>query len=66
MYVRGTDPPPGLRLRGETDHRLVMSAAVGALGASSPSSIEDASAVEKSFPAFWESLRTIGAEVEAA
>ncbi|MGI0067993.1 MAG: 3-phosphoshikimate 1-carboxyvinyltransferase [Thermoplasmata archaeon] len=39
-----------------TDHRLVMSAAVGALAASAPSRIGDARAVAKSYPGGWTDL----------
>ncbi len=39
-----------------TDHRLVMSAAVGALAAPGPSRIGDARSVAKSYPGFWDDL----------
>ncbi|HZY92956.1 MAG TPA: 3-phosphoshikimate 1-carboxyvinyltransferase [Thermoplasmata archaeon] len=45
------------------DHRLVMSAAVGALAAGGASLVGDAAAVRKSFPGFWESLRALGASI---
>jgi 3-phosphoshikimate 1-carboxyvinyltransferase len=44
------------------DHRLVMSAAVGALGATGPSRVGAAEAVRKSFPGFWSALESLGAE----
>ena len=66
LLVRGTSRRHGFELRGETDHRVVMSAAVGALAAEGPSTIEDASVVSKSFPGFWDTLRSLGAEVEVA
>lgn len=46
-----------------SDHRVVMSAAVGALAASGPSLIGEAEAVRKSYPGFWSALRQLGAEV---
>ncbi len=41
---------------GATDHRLVMSAAVGALAARGPSRVGDALSVQKSYPGFWSDL----------
>jgi 3-phosphoshikimate 1-carboxyvinyltransferase len=41
---------------GARDHRMVMSAAVGALGADGPSRIGSAECVAKSFPGFWETM----------
>lgn len=59
LVIEGTSPPKAVNLTGLTDHRLVMSAAVGALGAASISTIADARAVDKSFPGFWSSLREL-------
>jgi len=59
LVIDGAPPPSGVRLTNLSDHRLVMSAAVGALGASAPSTIGDAGAVRKSFPEFWQVLRSI-------
>ena len=49
-------PPtiPSFALLDLADHRLVMSAAVGALGAAGPCRIGNAAVVAKSFPGFWE------------
>ncbi|MCI4372499.1 MAG: 3-phosphoshikimate 1-carboxyvinyltransferase [Thermoplasmata archaeon] len=49
-----------------SDHRVVMSAAVGALAASGPSRIGEAEAVRKSFPGFWRALERLGGEVGGA
>jgi 3-phosphoshikimate 1-carboxyvinyltransferase len=61
-------PPPkgprGVRLSGIADHRVAMSAAVGALGVHGRSHIDDATCVAKSFPSFWRVLRRLGASVE--
>jgi 3-phosphoshikimate 1-carboxyvinyltransferase len=59
LVVRGTKRPTAFALRGLLDHRIVMSAAVGALAASGPSSVADGRAVGKSYPGFWETLRAI-------
>ena len=66
LVVRGTRSPLPIRLSHLRDHRLVMSAAVGALAASGPSRIGEAEATEKSFPGFWDALRRVGVEVTEA
>jgi 3-phosphoshikimate 1-carboxyvinyltransferase len=43
------------------DHRVAMSAAVGALTASRPSVIANVDCVSKSYPAFWSDLTDLGA-----
>lgn len=62
LAVHGTRRPTRFRLRGLADHRLVMSAAVGALAADGPSAIDDARAVRKSFPGFWDALASLRRE----
>jgi len=52
-----------LRFSGPADHRMVMSAAVASLAGSSPSVVRPAGAVAKSYPGFWQALRSLGAEV---
>ena len=59
LVLRGTKRPTPFALRGLLDHRIVMSAAVGALAASGPSTVADGRAVGKSYPGFWETLRAI-------
>ena len=56
LTIRGADRARPLRLLDLDDHRLVMSAAVGALAADGVSTIGDAAAVRKSFPEFWSVL----------
>jgi 3-phosphoshikimate 1-carboxyvinyltransferase len=46
------------------DHRLGMAAAVGALGARSPSRVGGIEAADVSFPGFVEALRSLGARAE--
>jgi 3-phosphoshikimate 1-carboxyvinyltransferase len=60
LRIRGSERPRPLRMLGETDHRMVMSAAVGALASDRPSEIGNADAVRKSFPGFWTSLAQLG------
>lgn len=47
------------------DHRVAMAAAALALASTGPSRVEGADTVAKSFPGFWETLRRLGASVEA-
>jgi 3-phosphoshikimate 1-carboxyvinyltransferase len=66
LVIEGTGAPRAIDLRDLADHRVVMSAAVGALAATGPSRVGSADAVRKSFPGFWTALRQLGAEVGAA
>ena len=59
LSIHGTSRPRAFRVRGLTDHRMVMSAAVAARAASGPSSIGDARVVSKSFPKFWSVLGSL-------
>ena len=63
LAIQGRSPPTHFRLRGLADHRLVMSAAVGALAADGRSTIGDARSVAKSFPGFWTALASLRTEV---
>ena len=55
--------PPTAPLSGHNDHRVVMSLAVAAYGAGVPAMILGANAVNKSWPGFFEVLKTLGAKV---
>ncbi|HXQ78959.1 MAG: 3-phosphoshikimate 1-carboxyvinyltransferase [Thermoplasmata archaeon] len=59
LTIRGTSRPKAVELPRLSDHRLVMSAAVGALAASGPSIVGERQAVRKSYPGFWRALREI-------
>jgi 3-phosphoshikimate 1-carboxyvinyltransferase len=59
LVIEGTDSPCPFSLPSLNDHRLVMSAAVGALAPRGSSVVGDTRAVEKSFPGFWTTLREI-------
>ena len=58
--------PPESPLHGHNDHRVVMSLTVLALAAGLSLSIDDAEAVQKSWPHFFDALRPLGVEVEYA
>lgn len=60
LYIEGLARPRALRLRGLTDHRLVMSAGVAATVANGPSQIGNGRAVAKSYPGFWVALSALG------
>ena len=45
------------------DHRIAMSLAIAALRANGPVVIEEAESVRKSYPDFWDDLRSVGASV---
>ncbi len=51
-------------LFGHNDHRIVMALAVTLLAANLPGIIRGAGAVRKSWPAFFEVLRSLGADIE--
>ena len=55
--------PPATALCSHNDHRVVMSCAVAALAAGVPAVLEDAGAVGKSWPSFFETLKQLGAKV---
>ncbi len=59
LVIEGSARPRATRLTDLSDHRLVMSAAVGALAADRTSTIGDARAVAKSFPDFWATLESL-------
>ena len=57
--------PEGI-LHGHNDHRVVMSLAVLALSTGIPLTVDDAEAITKSWPNFFEAIKPLGAEVEYA
>ena len=62
MQVTGGQPQ-GTRVESHDDHRIAMALAVTALGASGRVSIRDSQCVAKSYPAFFDDLRHLGAVV---
>ncbi len=63
VTIHGVRRPRRLELSGLTDHRLTMSAAIGALAGEGPSTLRPAGSVAKSFPEFWQALGSLGAGV---
>jgi 3-phosphoshikimate 1-carboxyvinyltransferase len=62
LRIRGTARPRPLHLPHLTDHRVVMSAAVGALAGNRESVVGEREAVRKSFPGFWDTLSELRSE----
>jgi len=56
LRIRGTSRPRAFHAGHLSDHRLVMSAAIGALAGSGDSSVGEREAVRKSYPGFWEAF----------
>ena len=63
MSVRG-GVVRGARVNSRHDHRIAMACAVAALRADSESTIEDAQAIDKSYPDFYRDLQQLGAELK--
>ena len=55
--IAGPQPLQGAAIRSFGDHRIAMACAIAALGASSPSTIDDAACVAISYPGFFPTLR---------
>lgn len=56
--------PKGATIETHNDHRMAMSFAVAGLSATGETTIQNADVVNKSYPNFWEDLKSIGAKIE--
>lgn len=63
MYVHGGQGLRGAVVHSRHDHRIAMACAVAALGAVGDTVIEEAFAINKSYPDFYDHLKTLGAVV---
>ncbi len=63
MLIEGRNRIEGAVLYSHHDHRIAMAAAVAGLGATSTIVIEDADAINKSYPHFFEDLKKLGTSV---
>jgi 3-phosphoshikimate 1-carboxyvinyltransferase len=63
MHVHGGTGLQGARVHSHHDHRIAMAAAVAALRASGPVIIEEAEAINKSYPDFYLHLEALGTRV---
>ncbi len=63
MIIHGSGVVKGADVHSHHDHRIAMACAVAALGANSETIIEEAYAVKKSYPDFYNDLKSLGANV---
>ncbi len=63
MEVKGGGQIKSARVHSRHDHRIAMACAVAALRAVGPVQIEEAGAISKSYPAFYDHLRLLGVPV---
>jgi 3-phosphoshikimate 1-carboxyvinyltransferase len=66
MLVHGGTGIKGATVSSHNDHRIAMACAVAALTADSPVVIENADAINKSYPEFYDHLQQIGGKVQVA
>ncbi len=63
MLVKGGGGLRGANVHSHHDHRIAMACAVAALKAEGVTTIEEADAINKSYPDFYEHLKKLGAQV---
>ena len=63
MIIHGGGTVKGADVHSHHDHRIAMACAIAALGANSETVIEEAMAINKSYPDFYEDLKSLGANV---
>ncbi len=65
MYIEGGGPIHGAKVHSRHDHRIAMALAVAGLRATAgETEIEEASAIRKSYPDFFEDIKALGATVK--
>jgi 3-phosphoshikimate 1-carboxyvinyltransferase len=63
MIIYGGGKIKGARVHSQHDHRIAMACAVAALKADSETIIDEAQAIKKSYPDFYNDLKSLGASV---
>ncbi|MEO6355040.1 MAG: 3-phosphoshikimate 1-carboxyvinyltransferase, partial [Ferruginibacter sp.] len=63
MLIEGGHGVTGASVHSHHDHRIAMACAVAGLKASGATIIEEAEAINKSYPDFYEHLKQLGATV---
>ncbi|RZL97799.1 MAG: hypothetical protein EOO88_62085, partial [Pedobacter sp.] len=63
MVIHGGKGIKGATVHSRHDHRIAMACAVAALRAEGETVIEEANAVNKSYPDFFRDLKKLGAQV---
>jgi 3-phosphoshikimate 1-carboxyvinyltransferase len=61
MIIEGGVELKGAAMHSHHDHRIAMAAAIAALKAKGETTIDEADAINKSYPAFYEHLKQLGA-----
>jgi len=64
LVVSGKKSLTGGEVDAHSDHRIAMMAAIASTACTTPVVISNAQAVNKSYPAFWDDLRSLGKDVE--
>ena len=64
MLIRGGGGVKGGTVHSRHDHRIAMACAVGALKAEGEVTIEDAEAIDKSYPDFYRHLQELGGSIK--
>jgi 3-phosphoshikimate 1-carboxyvinyltransferase len=64
MIIHGTGKLKSATVHSHHDHRIAMACAVAAVKADGPVTIEEAGAVSKSYPDFYEHLKKLGANIQ--
>ena len=64
MLVHGGKQVLSAQVHSHHDHRIAMAASIAALGASGPIIIEAAEAINKSYPEFYNHLKSLGVQLE--
>jgi 3-phosphoshikimate 1-carboxyvinyltransferase len=63
MLIEGKSQLTGAEVSSHNDHRIAMATAVAGLKADKEVTITAADAVNKSYPEFWEHIKSLGAKV---
>lgn len=63
LIIRGPCTMHGATIDPHNDHRIAMACAVAALGASGATKIQNSECVSKSYPRFFDDLRSLGANI---
>jgi 3-phosphoshikimate 1-carboxyvinyltransferase len=64
MLIEGNSRLRGGEVSSHNDHRIAMAIAIAALKADKEMIVTGAEAVNKSYPQFWEHIKTLGAKVQ--
>ncbi|SRR5579871_514456 len=64
MIVKGANEIKGAKVHSHHDHRIAMACAVAALTARGETIIEEAEAIDKSYPDFYAHLKSLGALIQ--